>query len=75
MELEINELELEKVKLESESPTDYTEKLNILKTEIEKITAFNHLTSEMLSKLVEKVEIEENGTATIHYRFADPVSF
>ena len=75
IETEINNLEIKKSELENRSPDDYIQKLDLFKTEIEKALQFEELTNETISRLVEKVEIEEDGTAIIHYRFADPVGF
>lgn len=71
----ISNLEVKKSELENIDPDDFAKKLNIFKTEIEKALRFDDLTNETLSQLVEKVEIEEDGSAILHYRFADPVSF
>lgn len=72
LETEINSLEIKKLELENISPDDYVEKLNSFKIEFEKALQFKELTNETLSRLVEKIEIEEDGSAIIHYRFADP---
>lgn len=68
----IYKLELQKTELKKQNPNDITNKLNIFKTEIEEALKFNEITNEVLSQLVEKIKIEENGSATIHYKFADP---
>lgn len=75
LEADINNLEIKKSELQNQSPDDYIQKLDLLKLEIEKSLKFEDLTNETLSRLVERVEIEEDGTAIIHYRFADPVGF
>ncbi|CAK7050548.1 recombinase family protein [Tissierella sp.] len=72
LENEINNLEIKKSELQNKSPDDLTEKLNSFKIEIEKALKFEKLTNETISRLVEKIEIEEDGTAIIHYQFADP---
>lgn len=51
------------------------EKLNSFKIKIEKAFQFKELSNGTISRLVEKVEIEKDGTAIIYYRLANPVGF
>ncbi|WP_353096134.1 recombinase family protein [Tissierella praeacuta] len=68
----INKLELEKSELQKQNPNDVIEKLNSFKSEIEEALKFSEITNEILTQLVEKVEVEENGSVKIYYKFADP---
>jgi site-specific DNA recombinase len=55
--------------LESEEVVDNIEKL---KQELLQFLNFDELTPEMLHRLINRIDVKEDGTPIIHYRFAAP---
>jgi site-specific DNA recombinase len=54
---------------------EHEEVINVeeLKKELEKFLNFDELTFEILHRLVERIEVNEDRTIKIHYRFSSPV--
>lgn len=55
--------------LESEQVIENIDKL---KQELLQFLNFNELTSEILHRLINRIDVKEDGTPVIHYRFAAP---
>jgi hypothetical protein len=55
--------------LESEQVIDNIEKL---KQELLQFLNFDELTPEILHRLINRIDVKEDGTPVIHYRFAAP---
>lgn len=69
----INELISHKLNIEKSKEQSKRNRKNIkkLKTELKKYVHFNKLTPEMLHRLVDRIEIKEDGSPKIYYRFAN----
>ncbi|WP_244910490.1 DUF4368 domain-containing protein [Caldibacillus thermoamylovorans] len=69
----INELISHKLNIEKSKEQSKRDRKNIkkLKTELKKYVHFNKLTPEMLHRLVDRIEIKEDGSPKIYYRFAN----
>lgn len=63
-----HKLNIEKSKEQSKRDRKNIKKL---KTELKKYVHFNKLTPEMLHRLVDRIEIKEDGSPKIYYRFAN----
>ena len=72
--IEINELAKKKNELltamESEQTADNIEKL---KHELLQFLNFDELTPEILHRLINRIEVNADGTPVIHYRFSAPI--
>lgn len=70
---ELDELVIKKNELISEfEHEDVAENLSQLKSELLSFLNFDDLTSEMLHRLVNRIEVREDGIPRIHYRFSAP---
>lgn len=69
----INDLMSDKLKLEKSKDQSKRERKNMkkLKNELKEYIHFNKLTPEMLHRLVDRIEIKEDGSPKIYYRFAN----
>lgn len=69
----IAKIEISNSKLLKELEHEDTEKeLNEFKKNSDKFIDYKILTSEMLHMLVDKIEVQADGTANVHYRFKEP---
>lgn len=69
----IDQLMPDKLKLEKFKEQSKREQKNMkqLKKELKEYIHFNQLTPEMLHRLVDRIEIKEDGSPKIYYRFAN----
>jgi hypothetical protein len=69
----IDDLMSDKLKLEKSKDQSKRERKNMkqLKNELKEYIHFNKLTPEMLHRLVDRIEIKEDGSPKIYYRFAN----
>lgn len=71
----ISKLETSIYKLTKElENTDIEKELTDFKKNLDKFVQNKTLTSEMLHLLVDKIEINSDGTAIVHYRFKEPAA-
>lgn len=70
----ISKLETENIKLSKEiEHKDVAKEIRELKKHLKNFSVSQEITSELLHKLIDKIEITSDGTATVHYRFNDLV--
>jgi hypothetical protein len=72
----IKELGIEIVKLRSENNNEALDNKQLQKffNIAESVLKFEELTEELLHRLVEKIEVKEQGEIVIHYNFMSPLS-
>ncbi|MFC3885480.1 DUF4368 domain-containing protein [Bacillus songklensis] len=65
-QLEIEKADIKKLMAENHS----TSKISAIKKQLDKFFHFDTLTTEMLLRFVDKIEVNENKDIKIYYRFA-----
>jgi site-specific DNA recombinase len=67
----LQQLELEKAEIKKEmAESQETSKISAIKEQLKGFLQFNKLTSEMLLRFVDKIEVTENKDVKIYYKFA-----